>query len=711
MDIEERFRQSRSLGANRTGSSWIVAAVTAILLAASLVVAFTIQIRTSTMQLGQVAGDTVVAQRKVTFLDRVSTNARRKQAMDAIPLAFRVDTTLSRERRSQADTFLAAAAPVLASSVSPSNKVVAIRKLLPAGVNPAALQGFPSLRPSALTTVRQQSVGLLSRAILSQFDENQIPSTESTFLTTLPDQIPPQERAAIGEVLIAFLAPTLVPDLAATMKKRNRAAQMIPLSYETIYPREVVVRRGDIVTPLILERLNALGIQSRREGWQDITAALLFASSIVAMLFWYLSAFHPAITDSPRLLLLVPATVLADVIGARLLTGGHVLLPLFLPAAAASTFAAALVAPEACVAIALAAALLAGWVVANSFELTTYYFVTSAAGVLAIRQVRQLKQFILAGASITAFGLVTVLAFGFLDRVYDFAALQEYVLAASFNGFVSSALALGAFALLSGFFGVTTMLQLLELGQPNQPLLRRLMVKAPGTYNHSLLLASMVEHAAEEIGANSLVAKLGALYHDVGKTANPHCFVENQLGMTNIHDTLPPEESARIIRNHVSHGLKLARQYHLPRPVVDAIAEHHGTMTISYFLHKARRENPPETIDPAMYTYPGPRPRSKETALLMLADGCEAAVRATADRSGSKIQDTVKKIIQERISHGQLDGCPLTLADLHTVQIAFCSVLNGLYHPRIEYPDPTDSAYHGGVRFLRPSRTKTSEPA
>jgi len=711
VDIEERFRQSRSLGANRTGSSWIVAAVTAILLAASLVVAFTIQIRSSTMQLGQVAGDTVVAQRKVTFLDRVSTNARRKQAMDAIPLAFRVDTTLSRERRSQADTFLAAAAPVLASSVSPSNKVVAIRKLLPAGVNPAALQGFPSLRPSALTTVRQQSVGLLSRAILSQFDENQIPSTESTFLTTLPDQIPPQERAAIGEVLIAFLAPTLVPDLAATMKKRNRAAQMIPLSYETIYPREVVVRRGDIVTPLILERLNALGIQSRREGWQDITAALLFASSIVAMLFWYLSAFHPAITGSPRLLLLVPATVLADVIGARLLTGGHVLLPLFLPAAAASTFAAALVAPEACVAIALAAALLAGWVVANSFELTTYYFVTSAAGVLAIRQVRQLKQFILAGASITAFGLVTVLAFGFLDRVYDFAALQEYVLAASFNGFVSSALALGAFALLSGFFGVTTMLQLLELGQPNQPLLRRLMVKAPGTYNHSLLLASMVEHAAEEIGANSLVAKLGALYHDVGKTANPHCFVENQLGMTNIHDTLPPEESARIIRNHVSHGLKLARQYHLPRPVVDAIAEHHGTMTISYFLHKARRENPPETIDPAMYTYPGPRPRSKETALLMLADGCEAAVRATADRSGSKIQDTVKKIIQERISHGQLDGCPLTLADLHTVQIAFCSVLNGLYHPRIEYPDPTDSAYHGGVRFLRPSRTKTSEPA
>jgi len=711
VDSAERFRQSRSLRDNRTGSPRIAAAITAILLVASLVVAFTIQIRTSTMQLGQVAGDTVMAQRKVTFFDRVSTNARRKQAMDAIPLAFRVDTTLARERRSQADTFLATAAPILTGSLSPSNRVAAIRQLLPAGLNPAALQGFPSLPPGALATVRQQSVGLLARAIFSQFDANQILSTESTFLATLPDQIPPQERAAIGAVLITFLAPTLLPDLVATSQRRKRAAQLIPSSYETIYPREVVVRRGDIVTPLVLERLNALGIQSRREGWQDITAALLFAGSIVAMLFWYLSAFHPAITSSPRLLLLVPTTVLADVVGARLLTGGHVLLPLFLPAAAASTFAAALVAPEACVAIALAAALLAGWVVANSFELTTYYFVTSAAGVLAIRQVRQLKQFILAGASITAFGLVTVLAFGFLDRVYDFAALQEYVLAASFNGFVSSALALGAFALLSGFFGVTTMLQLLELGQPNQPLLRRLMVKAPGTYNHSLLLASMVEHAAEEIGANSLVAKLGALYHDVGKTANAHCFVENQLGMTNIHDDLPPQESARIIRNHVSHGLKLARQYHMPRTVVDAIAEHHGTMTISYFLHKARRENPAGTIDPAMYTYPGPRPQSKETALLMLADACEAAVRAAADRSDSRIQETVKKIIQERIAQGQLDECPLTLGDLHAVQIAFCSVLNGLYHPRIEYPEPTDSAHDGGVRLLRPSQTKTSEPA
>jgi putative nucleotidyltransferase with HDIG domain len=219
------------------------------------------------------------------------------------------------------------------------------------------------------------------------------------------------------------------------------------------------------------------------------------------------------------------------------------------------------------------------------------------------------------------------------------------------------------------------------------------MVKAPGTYNHSLVLASMVERAAEDADANSTVARLGALYHDVGKTANPHCFVENQFGIGNIHDELRPEESARIIRGHVSQGLKLARQFGLPRVVLDAIGEHHGTMSIPYFLHKAREESGGEPVDPALYSYPGPKPQSKETALLMLADGCESAVRASRDRSSDKIREIVRKIFQERIQQGQLDECPLTLKDLHLAQDAFCSVLNGLYHPRIEYPEPAEPLY------------------
>jgi len=216
------------------------------------------------------------------------------------------------------------------------------------------------------------------------------------------------------------------------------------------------------------------------------------------------------------------------------------------------------------------------------------------------------------------------------------------------------------------------------------------MVRAPGTYNHSLVVASMVERAADEVGANALTAKVGALYHDIGKTANPHCFVENQMGIANIHDVLRSDESARIIRGHVTHGTRLAQQHRLPRPIRDAIAEHHGTLRLIFFLHKAHQEADGMPVDISLYTYPGPKPQSKETALIMLADGCESAVRASADHSHDRIREIVDQLFNERIQQEQLDECPLTLRDLDQARVAFRSVLNGLYHPRIEYPESAE---------------------
>jgi putative nucleotidyltransferase with HDIG domain len=565
-----------------------------------------------------------------------------------------------------------------------------MRRILPADVNSSALQQIAGIGGRDFPYVTKKSLALLAQAEAWRFNPNQVTSYEAALLSTIPSRVPAQSRTAIGEVLATFLYPTMVLDINATEQKQHQAAASVPPVISTVYSGEVVVRRGDIVTTSVMDKLTALGLRTRYTQWQDVTGSLLFAILIVATLFWYLHAFHPSLSSNPRLLVLIDASIMITVVGARLLAENHILLPFFLPVAAASTFAAALIAPEACVAMTLAMAMLAGWVVASSFELTTYYFLTGTAGVLAIRHVRQLKQFVFAGVYITCFALVTVLAFGFVDRVYDFSALQGYLAVSVFNGFVSSSLALGAFALLSSFFGVTTSLQLLELGQPSHPLLRRLMSRAPGTYNHSLILASMVEHAAEEIGANSLAAKLGALYHDVGKSVNPHCFVENQLGMGNIHDDMRAEESARIIRGHVSAGMRMARQHRLPRVVLDAIAEHHGTMAIGYFLHKAQSESPDEPIDVSIYSYPGPRPQSKETALLMLADACESAVRASPDHSNAKIADTVHRIFQDRIESGQLDECPLTLRDIDLTERAYRAVLNGLYHPRVEYPEAVE---------------------
>jgi putative nucleotidyltransferase with HDIG domain len=642
------------------------------------------------MRLNQVASETIVAPRQVTFPDRAATAAKRKHVMDAVLPAYTFSPARADNHTLLATTFLNRVGRILATAGSDSGKQAAIVRTAPAGISPSALQQFPILKPADFKVVQTASRSLMLQAEAWRFSDNDMEATELGLLSSVSPHLSRDQRIAVTDILVSFLAPTMTLDRARTQSLRQAAGAHVPPVYVTIYPGEVVVRRGDLVTPSVLEKLTALGIRGRVTQLTDVLASLIFAAIIVAMLFWYLHTFHAEILARPRLVLLIDASILITALTARFLTVGHVLLPFLLPVAAASTFAAVLIAPEACIALTLAMALLAGWIVSDSFELAVYYFLTGAAGVLAIRHVRQVKQFMLAGVYITAFGLATSFAFGLVSHAYDFVAFREYAFAAAFNGFVSSALALGGFAMLSNFFGVTTALQLLELSQPNRPLLRRLMVRAPGTYQHSLIVASMSENAAEEIGADSLLVKVGALYHDIGKTANPHAFIENQLGLGNIHDELRSDESARIIRGHVPQGLRLARQHDLPPAVLDVIAEHHGTMVLTFFLHKAQLESDGMPINRELYSYPGPKPQTRETALIMLADGCESAVRASGDHSHDKIREIIEHIFRERMQQGQLDECPLTLRDLESAREAFCSILGSLYHPRIEYPETSD---------------------
>ncbi|GAC1507919.1 MAG: HDIG domain-containing protein [Chloroflexota bacterium] len=684
------LRLASGRGGSASRSSRIGFVANGALLVTLLVILFNVEADATSSKVGQTATDTVVAQRRVTYVDTVATRVRQRQAQASTPTVYKTDAAAARTQVQAARQFLAGIAPTLESSTSTRAKLHAIQQYLPAWANASDLQQLAALSPADFRVVQRHSLALLTQAEAWQFDQNQISTTAVGLVNTLGSRVNAQQREATQSLLSAFLRPTWVPDIPATLQRAQSAATRVVPVTNTVNAGEIVVQRGELVTPSVMEKLVALGVQGRKNGWQDISGSLFFSAAIIAMLFWYLHATGASAVTNPRLLILIDASILLTVVGARLFTAGHALLPYFLPVAAASTFAAVLMAPEACVAMTFAMAVLAGWVVANSFELSLYYFLSGTAGVLAVRQVRQLKQFIFAGFYMTGFALVTALAFQLVDRSYGLVSLEQHAAAAIFNGFVSCTLALGGFTILSDFFGVTTMLQLLELGQPSHPLLRRLMVNAPGTYNHSLLLGTMVERAAEEIGANALGAKVGALYHDVGKSVNAECFVENQLGIGNVHDQLRPEESARIIRGHVSHGMRLARHSKMPRVILDAIAEHHGTMTIGFFLHKARELHPDESIDAALYMYPGPKPQSKETALIMLADACESAVRASSDHSHTRIADIVRKIFNERVDQGQLDDCPLTLKDLDRARVSFCSVLNGLYHPRIEYPDAAE---------------------
>jgi putative nucleotidyltransferase with HDIG domain len=267
------------------------------------------------------------------------------------------------------------------------------------------------------------------------------------------------------------------------------------------------------------------------------------------------------------------------------------------------------------------------------------------------------------------------------------------------NGALSAILAVGSYHLLGRIAGVVTPLELMELSHPNQPLLRRLMHEAPGTYHHSMVVSNLAEVAAEDIGADPLLARVGAYYHDVGKLLRPYFFTDNQHDRSNVHDVLDAKTSASVIIDHVREGEKLARENGLPQRVVDFIPQHHGTNLVSFFYQRALQED--EDADIEHFRYPGPKPQTREAAILMLADGVEAAVRAKAQAgklrparpeengemgSGQTIREIVEQIVDERMAADQLDEAPLTLRDMSVIKDSFTKTLQGIYHPRVEYP-------------------------
>jgi putative nucleotidyltransferase with HDIG domain len=310
---------------------------------------------------------------------------------------------------------------------------------------------------------------------------------------------------------------------------------------------------------------------------------------------------------------------------------------------------------------------------------------TMVGGLAVWRKERMIAYFI-AGAEVALAMLAAYLAFFLASRSDDLTLLSVVGFELVVNGVLSSLLAVGSFALLGRLFGILTSMQLLELANPTQPLLRRLLMEAPGTYHHSIMVGNLAERAAELIGADSLLVRVAAYYHDIGKLERPWAFIENQADtIANIHDTLDPAASAQVIAAHVTDGLKLADKYGLPARVREMIPQHHGTRTISFFYQQAA-ERTTETLDTSLFTYPGPRPQSREAAILMLSDSTEAAARAARDHSREAIEQLVDRIVRQRLEEGQFDDCNLTLRDLTRIKQSFVTLLTGIYHPRIPYP-------------------------
>jgi putative nucleotidyltransferase with HDIG domain len=344
--------------------------------------------------------------------------------------------------------------------------------------------------------------------------------------------------------------------------------------------------------------------------------------------------------------------------------------------------------------------MLAG-VITGSMELAAYTFIGGLAGIIVIGRGERLSQFVQAGAAITVANVAVVVAYTIIDGASDLELFVQLLAACAVSAFGAAIASAGTFAVLGSVFGITTSYQLLELANPTQPLLRRLLLEAPGTYHHSLMVGNLAEQAAEAIAADALVTRVAAYYHDIGKLYDPMVFIENQAGAENVHDDLSPEESAAMIVGHVARGIDIAYQYKLPKALIGFIPQHHGTSLMGYFYAKAREEaaaaagaaltspagrEAADKVDPRRFRHAGPKPQSREAAILMLADSVEASVRSLASHDEPAIRAMVSQIISDRLIDGQFDECDLTLRDLDRIRESFIQQLLAMYHRRIAYP-------------------------
>jgi putative nucleotidyltransferase with HDIG domain len=418
---------------------------------------------------------------------------------------------------------------------------------------------------------------------------------------------------------------------------------------------------------------------------------LLWAALVATMLALYLDRFQPEVWRDTRRLTVALGALLVTMAAGRVLVPGHQLAIYFVPYAALGMTLSVLVGGRTAAVIQTAAALQLG-MMSGQVELFAYALLPPLVGMATLRRGASAAEFARATAFVTLTSVGVLGSFLLGASGADVLGALQLLSAAVVSGVLSSLLAFGAIYALGHLARILTVFELRELADTNHPLLRQLMLRTPGTYHHALLVANLSERAAEVSGADSLVARVGAYYHDIGKMRNPSAFIENQAGEKNPHDELDPLVSAQIVAAHVRDGLALAERYNLPPRIREMIPGHHGTGVVKYFFQQAQARGEVQDVD--AYRYPGPKPRSREAAIVSLADGVEASVRSLPAKTPDEIRRMVDKIVQERLDEGQLDECELTLADLQKIKAAFVELLVGVYHERIPYPEDRITPLH-----------------
>jgi putative nucleotidyltransferase with HDIG domain len=641
------------------------------------------------LQVGDVATADIVAPRQATYVSEILTQQRRDLAANAVPDVYDPpQTRVVREQLALANRILdSIAAARLDTDTSLPAKVTHVQQTTSTDLSSKMIERILTMPQEVWDDVASEVQIVLERAMRQEIRESNLADERARVSFMVRLDLSDEDAAIVTSIVQSLLVPNSFFNAEKTDARRQQARDSAEPVNAVVQRNEMILRAGDIATALDIEALDALGLRQNRRSWRDVGLAALFVLLLGALLLYYLWRQEPQLWLDQTKLLVLFVLLLVFLLAARLvLPRGNVLVYLF-PYAALAMLLGVLLNERLALIGAVLFALVAGWLAGGGLEPVVYALSGSIVGMLKLRRGERLTNFPWAAGYVVLANLAVLAAFRLGASGSTPGALAMLALAAVANGLLAMTITLVGVYALGALPGMTTSLHLLEISRPTHPLLRQLLLKAPGTYHHTLIVSNMAERAAEAIGADSLLARVGAYYHDVGKTIRPYFFMENRNEGIDPHAHLDPYTSAHIIIGHVRDGLDLARKYRLPRRVRDFIPEHHGTLLAAYFYRQAvSQAGSAEKVDRTQFEYPGPKPRSRETAITMLADGTEAIVRSKRPSSVEELDRIVGDAIQSRILAGQLDDCPMTIEDLRAVQRVFVDVLRGLQHPRIDYP-------------------------
>ena len=641
------------------------------------------------LQPDEIAPFTVVAPQQITFESQVLTERARERAAQQVADQYdfeeapvrRQQVALAREVMAEIDEIRRHVDDTL------TQRTTDLMAIEPLGLDAETSVQILSLTDEQWAQVAREGPIALDRVMRSEIREmtiSQVRRTVPGFISSFLDD-------ASSDVTIQLVRNLIRPNSFLNAERtetlRNEARADVSPILVTLISGETVIRSGDRATTEQAERLAVLSrLQSEWDIW-TVTRSVVFALLVIIVTIAALARVRrPLLSNQREQALLLVLTVIW-LLAAKATMVNHPWLPFILPLAAYGILVSVFCEIRVAQILITMFALTLLYMLPTNAAMVFYQTLGAFTAILIVGRAERLNSFLWAGLAVTSVNLAVMVAMFAPFQDYSSTMIVEMLLVVALNGALAAAISLIGYFVLGNLFGITTPLQLTELSRPTHPLLRQVLLKASGTYHHTILVSNLAERAAAAVGADALLVRVGAYYHDIGKTVRPYFFAENIMDGSSPHEKLDPLTSAQIIISHVKDGVDLAQKYKLP-DIQDFIREHHGRSLVKYFYLMAQRQNEGDTpIAEDDFRYPGPNPHSRETAILMLADTCEAAVRAMRPASREELELLVNRLIDERVANGELDESDLTFKELQVVKDVFLQVLQGVHHPRIKYPE------------------------